>query len=216
MSSLTYPPCYVVLAMSVLSCQTCYVILIISVMPCTLSHVIVAISLLPCHCCHVIVALSWLPCHCCHVRVGQDLPPGLCVPGHLHQHCLHQQARHQYRKEVPRPRQPDESKYTKPHFYLLEQPLSINPTRNDYNCLMFVSLQCCTTSGCNWSWDTAANNQALSAADTSDDTTLFAFVGAIVFGLLVLLSCLLFCFIYFWRSKKEEDAKVSTFYCSNK
>ena len=86
----------------------------------------------------------------------------------------------------------------------------------DHDILIFVCLQCCTTSGCNWSWDTAANNQALSAADTSDDTTLFAFVGAIVFGLLVLLSCLLFCFIYFWRSKKEEDAKVSTFYGSIK
>ena len=109
-SSLPCHPCYVVLAMSVLSYQTC--------------HIILAMSYLSCQSCHVSLAMSSLPCHCCHARVGQDLPPGLCVPSHLHQQCLHQQARHQHCQEVPGPRQPDESKYTKPKLITLWSSLS--------------------------------------------------------------------------------------------
>ena len=73
-------------------------------------------------------------------------------------------------------------------------------------------MKCCDTSGCNWSWDSAAKNQGLVAAtDSSDSSLLIGFIGVISLGLILLLGCLLCCFIFFWR-KKNEDSKDEMLY----
>ena len=72
-------------------------------------------------------------------------------------------------------------------------------------------MKCCDTSGCNWSWDSAAKNQGLVSATDSDSSLLIGFIGVISLGLILLLGCLLCCFIFFWR-KKNEDSKDEMLY----
>ena len=68
-------------------------------------------------------------------------------------------------------------------------------------------MQCCDTDGCNWSWETASNNQAIGALTSggTTDSVAVTYIGVAVAIFAIILLCLLGCFIYYWRSNKEEE-----------
>ena len=69
-----------------------------------------------------------------------------------------------------------------------------------------AQIKCCSSDGCNWSWSTAANNQAFGEAlATSGDTVLYSYIGVAVGIFLFILISLLCCFIYYWRKNQEEE-----------
>merc|ERR1711976_536091 len=69
-----------------------------------------------------------------------------------------------------------------------------------------AKITCCTSDGCNWSWSTANNNQALGSITTTSDVTLssvYIWVTVVIFALIFL--GLLVCFVYYWIRNKEES-----------
>ena len=87
--------------------------------------------------------------------------------------------------------------------FLFRISLNIARQHRDPN----AQILCCSSDGCNWSWDTAANNQAIGALSSSDTTESVAstYIGVTVAIFAIILLCLLGCFIYYWRSNKEEE-----------
>ena len=70
-----------------------------------------------------------------------------------------------------------------------------------------AKIQCCSTDGCNWSWNSATNNQALGAitSSTETDEVFLGYLGVILGIIIVILLSLLCCFIYYWRKSQEDD-----------
>ena len=102
---------------------------------------------------------------------------------------------------------------------IYHQAVLDQPTCNDQNFVNTIGrniarqfrdpnaqIKCCSTDGCNWSWATAANNQALGESSTaSDDSVLLSYVGVAVGIFVIILIGLLCCFIYYWRKNREEE-----------
>ena len=89
------------------------------------------------------------------------------------------------------------------HVSLLSIALKIARQHRDPN----AQIQCCSSDGCNWSWETAASNQAIGALTSSDSTESVAttYIGVAVAIFAIILLCLLGCFIYYWWSNKQDE-----------
>ena len=86
---------------------------------------------------------------------------------------------------------------------LLRIALNIARQHRDPN----AQILCCSSDGCNWSWDTATSNQAIGALTSSEggESVASTYIGVAVAIFAIILLGLLGCFIYYWWSNKQEE-----------
>merc|ERR1712012_407693 len=66
----------------------------------------------------------------------------------------------------------------------------------------------CSTSGCNFSW-TSTGSSDLSLAS---NTVLYSIFGVIVAGLIILVFCLVGCFLFWWMKNNAEQNEGENLY----
>ena len=86
---------------------------------------------------------------------------------------------------------------------LLRIALNIARQHRDPN----ARILCCSSDGCNWSWDTAASNQAIGALTSGEagESVATTYIGVAVAIIALILLGLLGCFIYYWWSNKQDE-----------